>query len=76
MASRIYLTPALARAAGTDAGNRSMRAAGRTVWNEQDLEAAVRETNRLLDQCDSPAQCPICQGSAPFIPHTHAGVLR
>jgi hypothetical protein len=32
---------ALARAAGLDAGNRSMRKAGRTVWNEDDHEVAT-----------------------------------
>lgn len=50
--SKIFLTPALARSAGYDAGNRSMRAAGRTVWNEQDLAAATAEHNRLLDAID------------------------
>ena len=37
----------LAWAAVTDAGNRSMRAAARSVWSEQDFNAAAREFNRL-----------------------------
>ena len=39
----------LASAAGMDAGNRSMRQAGRKKWNEDDFNAAARETNRLID---------------------------
>jgi len=31
----------IAMAAGQDAGNRSMRAAGRTSWNEDDYAAAA-----------------------------------
>lgn len=42
------LTPDLAKAAGLDAGNRSMRAAGRTVWNEEDYDAASQELTRLM----------------------------
>ncbi len=37
----------LAHAAATDAGNASMRKAGRTCWNEQDYNAAVAELERL-----------------------------
>lgn len=47
--SRIKLDRALASAAGRDAGNRSMRAAGRKHWNEDDYNAAARECNRLFD---------------------------
>ena len=43
------LTFDLAHAAGMDAGNRSMRKAGRAHWSEDDYNAAVKETNRLLD---------------------------
>jgi hypothetical protein len=35
------------RAAGWDAGDRSMKAAGRSRWTRQDYNAAVREFNRL-----------------------------
>lgn len=45
---RPNLTPEIARAAGWDAGNRSMRAAGRTRWNEDDWNAACEVTNRLM----------------------------
>jgi len=44
------LTRALADAAGLDAGNRSMREAGRTGWNEEDAEIAALTTNRLCLQ--------------------------
>lgn len=39
----------VAFAAGTDAGNRSMRAAGRTKWNRADYNAAAREQARILE---------------------------
>lgn len=41
------LTKELARAAATDAGNRSMRDGGRTVWNADDRNVAFAEFNRL-----------------------------
>ena len=44
----ITMTPELAFAAGRDAGDRSMRAAGRTIWNEDDWNAASAEYKRLL----------------------------
>jgi hypothetical protein len=44
----ITLTPALAYASGQDAGNRSMRAAGRTHWNLEDWNVAAEVTTRLL----------------------------
>lgn len=47
MARRTVLTPALARSAGMDAGNRSMRAGGRSKWNWKDVQAAQRELQRL-----------------------------
>ena len=37
----------LAHAAGTDAGNRSMRRAGRRKWNDRDYAAAVKEFERI-----------------------------
>ncbi len=40
---RPTLTPEIARAAGQDAGNASMRAAGRSVWNE-DFDIMDRST--------------------------------
>jgi hypothetical protein len=40
----------LAYSAATDAGNRSMRAGGRTVW-AKDYNAAVAELERLLAPC-------------------------
>lgn len=41
------MTRDLANAAAWDAGNHSMRAAGRTTWNADDYDAAVLEYNRL-----------------------------
>ena len=41
-------TPAIAIAAGQDAGNRSMRAAGRTEWNDDDWNAACDVSDRLF----------------------------
>lgn len=38
----------IASAAGRDAGNRSMRAAGRTAWNADDWNAAAEVTARVL----------------------------
>ena len=37
----------LAHAAATDAGNRSMRRAGRKKWNDRDYAAAVKEFERI-----------------------------
>lgn len=49
MKLRQPITQSLAYAAGKDEGNRSMRKAGRTAWNRDDYNAAVREFNRLYD---------------------------
>lgn len=38
----------MAQAIGWDAGNRSMRAAGRSAWDHKDVIVAAHETNRLL----------------------------
>jgi hypothetical protein len=48
MMSRTPMTYKIAMAAGRDAGNRSMRKAGRTSWNEDDWNAAAAETERLI----------------------------
>jgi hypothetical protein len=45
--ARITMTYQLANAAGMDAGNRSMRKAGRTAWNAEDYDAACAESWRL-----------------------------
>lgn len=45
----VCLTRDLARAAARDAGNRNMRAAGRTMWSEADWNAACNEYERLLE---------------------------
>jgi hypothetical protein len=45
---RIAVDAAIARAAGRDAGNRSMRAAGRSAWNEDDWSAACDMFDRLM----------------------------
>lgn len=41
------MTYDIAMGAGQDAGNRSMRRAGRTAWSEDDYNVAVEEFNRL-----------------------------
>jgi hypothetical protein len=46
--NQIVMTNALARAIGMDAGNASMRKAGRSVWNEDDFNAASEATQAAL----------------------------
>jgi hypothetical protein len=46
---------AIARAAGRDEGNRSMRAAGRSAWNEDDWNAACETFDRLMALAGEPA---------------------
>ena len=41
---------ALARAAGTDAANRQMRAQGRSTWTAADYELAAETYNRLMPE--------------------------
>jgi hypothetical protein len=41
------LTPSTIRAAAQDAGNKSMRNAGRKVWNEDDYNTACEVFARL-----------------------------
>jgi hypothetical protein len=43
----IRISETLARAAATDAGNRSMRGDGRKVWSMKDFNAACKEFERL-----------------------------
>lgn len=43
------LTKVMAYAAGQDAGNASMRKAGRIEWNEDDFNAAAAEFARLVE---------------------------
>lgn len=45
---KIMLTSELAYASGRDAGNTSMRRAGRKRWNVDDYNIAAETTNRLL----------------------------
>jgi hypothetical protein len=42
------MTYHIAMAAGRDAGNRSMKAAGRTKWNEDDWDAAAATTEQIM----------------------------
>jgi hypothetical protein len=48
----IEVTYQLAHAAGWDAGNRSMRAAGRSKWNHEDHAAASAEFSRIMPMED------------------------
>lgn len=43
----MIITYEIAMAAGQDAGNRSMRAAGSTKWSRKDWSVARDETSRL-----------------------------
>lgn len=65
----VRISLAMARAAGWDEGNRSMRAAGRTAWNEEDWRAAVQVVERYIEAvppgrqradflCGEPADMP------------------
>jgi hypothetical protein len=49
----------LARAAASDAGNRSMRVGGRTAWSEDDYSAACEEFNRLWPETPHGDEIPI-----------------
>lgn len=63
----VTLTLDIARAAGLDAGNRSMRAAGRRVWSEDDLHAAGERTMRLAVLGGHlPPECYEMSGYGPF----------
>jgi hypothetical protein len=44
---RLELTEDIVRAASRDAGDRSMRAAGRHAWSQEDDNASCREFDRL-----------------------------
>jgi len=67
-------TQAIAHAAGWDAGNRVMRAAGRTAWNEDDWDAACEVFNRLMRIVDAEASLAAAQAAAeaPAIPKRRA----
>jgi hypothetical protein len=43
--------PSLIRASAWDAGNASMRAGNRTVWNEDDYNASCETQERLITAC-------------------------
>ena len=45
--TKITITREIARAAAMDAGDHSMRHAGRTVWSREDYNAMIGEFNRL-----------------------------
>jgi hypothetical protein len=48
------LTYEAAHAAAWDVGVRHARAAGRTVWTAEDINAAAAELNRLWPHIESP----------------------
>lgn len=47
---KIIMDRELAHAVGTDAGNRSMKRAGRTAWSEEDKRAAIDEFYRVMPE--------------------------
>ncbi len=57
-------TQAIAHAAGWDAGNRAMGAAGRRAWNEDDWNAACDTFDRLMRIVDADA-APAASRAAP-----------
>lgn len=59
---KIILTKEIAYAAGHDAGNASMRKAGRKRWNEEDWNQAAKVTNRLLDEIEAATASPEASG--------------
>jgi hypothetical protein len=62
------ITREIAYSAGIDAANRSMRAAGRTTWNEDDANNAAREFSRLWPLCKHGADqdcCALCDDAHP-----------
>jgi len=68
--ARIELTRELALAAGWDEANRSMRAAGRRAWNEEDAGIAAAEFNRLWPLCPhkvEPGECWLCDSQVDLI---------
>ncbi len=65
----VRMTRDLAFRAGVDHGNRSMSAAGRSAWDDQDYNAAILMFNALWPLCphmiDPDDWCPYCDE-----PHT------
>jgi hypothetical protein len=53
--TRFMMTPPIVRAACIDAGNRSMRSRGLTMWDAKAWDAATAEYDRL-----DPRTCPGC----------------
>ena len=49
----------LAHAAGWDAANAHMRAAGREKWNDEDYNAGVAEYHRI-NPCPVGVPCDLC----------------
>ncbi len=57
----MQLTANLINAASWDAGNASMKAAGRTKWNDDDYNAAAALQHKL-DPCPTSVKCWFCNG--------------
>ena len=55
----LVMTVQLAHAVMKDAGDRSMRAAGRRIWNADDYDAGVDAFHRALP-CPEDAGCETC----------------
>ena len=51
MSNALNPLPSLIRASSWDAANMQMRAAGRTVWNEDDFNHAAATQERLIRAC-------------------------
>jgi hypothetical protein len=67
---RIVLTQEIAFAASLDAGNRSMRAAGRKTWSKADQSVASREHQRLWPTCVHGVNVPDCCEETDMVSYT------
>ena len=67
------LTPELIGAASMDAGNRSMRKAGRTAWTVEDYNEAARESQRLWAALDGGRQAALTAKNMAVLAFQQAG---
>lgn len=63
------VTYSVAMAAGKDAGNKSMKRAGRTAWNHEDFNAAAAVTEKLMAMTRTDADEPFKATRADFREH-------
>ena len=61
----IKATYQLAMAASLDAGNRSMKKAGRAKWSQKDIEAAEKAFHQVMGT--TPERKPLANQSRPMV---------